>query len=67
MIPTFFLIASRRKVPVGACSTLFMTTGISGLVYSLSEIFNWLRFSRRHPQQPKINVTGEVEDAEIVD
>ena len=50
--------------PTGARNTAFMIIGISSLVYAVSELINWFKFTRRKPQKP---VSDDIEDAKIIE
>ena len=41
-----------------------MIIGISSLVYAVSELINWFKFTRRKPQKP---VSDDIEDAKIIE
>lgn len=44
----------------------YMVVGISCLVYALSELVNWFRFTRIRPKHPVSGKLRQVEDAEIL-
>lgn len=66
VIPSLILIAGVVALfnPTGVRNTAFMIIGISSLVYAVSELVNWFKFSRRRPQRPMDN---DIEDAKIVE
>jgi len=50
-------------------STAFIIIGITSLVYAVSELINWFKFTRLRPKAP---VTGsksddDIEDAKIIE
>ena len=51
VVPVLILLAGLFALfnPVGVRSTLFIIIGISCMVYACTELFNWLKFSRRRP------------------
>lgn len=50
--------------PVGVRNTAFLIIGITSIVYAVTELINWFRFTNR---KPKTSMHREVEDAEIVE
>ncbi|MEG1562960.1 MAG: DUF308 domain-containing protein, partial [Bacteroides sp.] len=50
--------------PAGVRHTVLIVIGLTSLVYALSELINWFRFSRL---RPKTFVNNEIEEAEIID
>lgn len=66
MIPILILLAGVVALfnPTDARNTAFMIIGVSSLVYAVSELVNWFKFSRRRPKTP---LKGEIEEAEIVE
>ena len=55
--------------PTGVRSTAFIIIGITSLVYAVSELINWFKFTRLRPKAP---VTGsksddDIEDAKIIE
>lgn len=67
IVPVLILIAGIVSLfnPTGARNTAFMIIGISSLVYAVSELINWFKFSRRRPKTPVSN--DDVEDAKIIE
>ena len=53
--------------PTGARNTAFIIIGISSLVYSLSELINWFKFTRRRPKNPITPDDEDIEDAKIIE
>lgn len=68
LIPSLILIAGLVALfnPTGARNTAFMIIGISSLVYAVSELVNWFKFSRRRPKTP-MGGGHEIEDAKIIE
>lgn len=69
LIPSLILIAGIIALfnPAGARNTAFIIIGISSLVYSISELVNWFRFTRRRPKMPDSRNGSDVEDAKIIE
>ena len=70
VVPVLILLAGLFALfyPLEARSTVFIILGVSSLVYALSELVNWLGFSRRRPKAPvPPRDDADVEDAQIVD
>lgn len=70
VVPILILLAGLFALfnPLGARSTAFIVIGVSSLVYALSELVNWFRFSRRRPKDTPLPGQGsDVVDAEIVE
>lgn len=73
IVPMLILIAGLIALfnPTGVRSTAFIIIGISSLVYAVSELINWFKFTRRRPQVPVTSSqvasdNDNVEDAEII-
>lgn len=68
IVPTLILIAGLVALfnPTGAINTAFMIIGVSSLVYAISELVNWFKFSRRRPKMPMGGV-ADIEDAKIIE
>ena len=66
VVPSLILLAGIVALfnPTGARNTAFMIIGISSLVYAVSELINWFKFTRRKPQRP---VSDDIEDAKIIE
>lgn len=64
VVPVLILLAGAVALfnPTGTRSTVFILIGATCLVYALSELVNWLKFTRKRPLPGR-----DVEDAEIVD
>ena len=69
LIPSLILIAGIVALfnPTGARNTAFIIIGISSLVYSLSELINWFKFTRRRPKNPITPDDEDIEDAKIIE
>lgn len=69
LVPSLILIAGIIALfnPSGARNTAFIIIGISSLVYSISELVNWFRFTRRRPNTPDSRNDDDIEDAKIID
>lgn len=67
VIPVLILIAGIVALfnPTGARNTAFIIIGVSSLIYAVSELVNWFKFSRRRPKMPVKN--DDIEDAEIIE
>lgn len=50
--------------PTGARNTAFLIIGITSIVYAVTELINWFRFTNRKPQTP---VRRDIEDATIIE
>lgn len=68
LVPSLILIAGLIALfnPTGVQNTALMIIGISSLVYAVSELVNWFKFSRRRPKTPKGGGTM-IEDAKIIE
>lgn len=66
VVPSLILLAGIVALfnPTGARNTAFMIIGISSLVYALSELINWFKFTRLKPQKP---MSEDIEDAKIIE
>lgn len=69
VVPTLILIAGLVALfnPMGVRSTVFVLIGVSSLVYAVSELVNWFKFTRRRPNFHQPEKHGEIEEAEIVE
>lgn len=76
VVPVLILAAGLVSLfnPIGARSTVFIVIGITSLVYALSELVNWFKFTRRRPI-PQARTShpstfqqqdDDVEDAQII-
>ncbi|NDW13441.1 DUF308 domain-containing protein [Bacteroides sp. 214] len=61
LLAGLFILLSPRD----SQETIFIIAGISVLVYALSELFNYLRFTNRKPTV--IDKKGDIEDAHILE
>lgn len=50
--------------PTDARNTAFLIIGIASIVYAVSELINWFRFTKRKPKTP---VRTNIEDATIIE
>lgn len=73
VVPVLILIAGLIALfnPTGVRSTAFIIIGVTSLVYAVSELINWFKFTRLRPKTPvagsKFSGTDDnVEDAEII-
>lgn len=73
VVPVLILIAGIFALvnPTGVQKTAFIIIGVSSLVYALSELVNWSKFTRRRPKTPiapasPIEADDAIEDAEII-
>ena len=72
VVPVLILLAGLIALfnPTGVRSTAFIIIGITSLVYAVSELINWFKFTRLRPKAP---VTGDktsdvdIEDAKIIE
>ena len=72
VVPVLILLAGLIALfnPTGVRSTAFIIIGITSLVYAVSELINWFKFSRLRPKAP---VAGDktsdvdIEDAKIIE
>ena len=69
LVPSLILIAGIVALfnPTGARNTAFIIIGVSSLVYTLSELINWFKFSRRRPKAPSSRSNNDIEDAKIIE
>ena len=72
LIPSLILIAGIVALfnPTGVRNTAFIIIGISSLVYSLSELINWFKFTRRRPKTQNVHDDDDdddIEDAQILE
>lgn len=69
LVPSLILIAGIVALfnPTGARNTAFIIIGVSSLVYTLSELINWFKFSRRRPKTPSSHSNDDIEDAKIIE
>ena len=71
LIPSLILIAGIVALfnPTGVRNTAFIIIGISSLVYSLSELINWFKFTRRRPKPQNVHDDDDddIEDAQILE
>lgn len=72
VVPVLILLAGLIALfnPTGVRSTAFIIIGITSLVYAVSELINWFKFTRLRPKAP---VAGDktsdvdIEDAKIIE
>ncbi len=66
IVPVLILIAGIVSLfdPTGARSTVFIIIGVSSIIYAVSELFNWFRFTRHRPKSVK---KVDIEDAQIIE
>ncbi len=66
IVPVLIVVAGVVSLfdPTGARSTVFIIIGVTGILYALSELFNWFKFSRHRPKTVK---KAEIEDAQIIE
>lgn len=74
VVPVLILIAGLIALfnPTGVRSTAFIIIGISSLIYAVSELINWFKFSRRRPKTPitsgkAAKEEDDIEDAQIIE
>lgn len=69
LVPSLILIAGIISLfnPTGARNTVFVIIGISSLVYAVSELINWFKFTRRRPKTPTSHSDDDIEDAKIIE
>ena len=69
-VPGGFYVVPVLILLAGVRSTAFIIIGITSLVYAVSELINWFKFTRLRPKAP---VTGgkadddDIEDAKIIE
>lgn len=68
VVPVLILVAGLIALfnPTGVRQTAFIIIGISSLVYAVSELLNWFRFTRRRPREVEGIRTDDISDAEIL-
>ena len=69
VVPLLILIAGVVTLfnPTGVRSTAFIIIGVTCLVYALSELVNWIKFSSRRPMPKDMETMKDsAEDAEIL-
>lgn len=66
IVPVLILLAGLTSLfnPTGARNTVFIIIGVSSIIYALSELVNWFKFSRRRPRK---TTSGDIEDAKIIE
>lgn len=64
VVPVLILIAG--IISLFNPSGVFMIIGISSIVYALSDLLNWFKFSRRRQKMPS-KEDSNIEDAEIIE
>lgn len=74
VVPVLILIAGLIALfnPTGVRSTAFIIIGISSLIYAVSELINWFKFTRRRPKTPitsgkTAKEEDNIEDAQIIE
>lgn len=74
VVPVLILIAGLIALfnPTGVRSTAFIIIGISSLIYAVSELINWFKFTRRRPKTPitsgkTAKEEDDIEDAQIIE
>lgn len=71
VVPVLILLAGLVALfnPTGVRTTAFLIIGISSLVYAVSELVNWFRFTRLRPKAPVAGskASGDIEDAKIIE
>ena len=68
VVPILILLAGIIALfnPTGVRNTAFIIIGISSLIYSLTELINWFKFTRRRPK-PDTHRNDDIEDAKIIE
>lgn len=73
VVPVLILLAGLVALfnPTGVRSTAFIIIGVTSLIYAVSELINWFKFTRRRPKTPvaaakAAKADDDVEDAEII-
>lgn len=66
VLPVLILVTGLITLfnPVSARHTILIIIGVTCLIYALTELVNWFKFSRKRPAHPS---KGHIEDAEIID
>lgn len=74
VVPVLILIAGLVALfnPTGVRSTAFIIIGVTSLVYAVSELINWFKFTRLRPKTPVAGnkpsgADDSIEDAEIIE
>lgn len=74
VVPVLILIAGLIALfsPTGVRSTAFIIIGVTSLVYAVSELINWFKFTRLRPKTPVAGnkpsgADDSIEDAEIIE
>lgn len=74
IVPVLILLAGLVALfnPTKAQSTAFIIIGVSSLVYAVSELVNWFKFTSRRPKVPVApeaasKADDAIEDAEIIE
>lgn len=73
IVPVLILLAGLVALfnPTGAQATAFIIIGVSSLVYAVSELINWFKFTRRRPKASVVPEASKaddaIEDAEIIE
>ena len=66
ILPALILLAGLLILfnPVEARNTAFLIIGISSLIYAMTEMINWFRFTNR---KPKVPMRSDIEEATIIE
>ena len=71
VVPVAILLAGLVALfnPTGVRSTAFIIIGITSLVYAVSELINWFKFTRLRPKAPVAGSKSDddIEDAKIIE
>ncbi len=74
IVPVLILIAGLIALfnPTGVRSTAFIIIGVSSIIYAVSELINWFKFTRLRPKTPissgkAAKEDDNIEDAEIIE
>ncbi len=65
VVPVLILLAGLLSLfnPTDARHTVFIIIGVSAIIYAVSELVNWFKFTRHRPRPVK----GDIEDAKIIE
>jgi hypothetical protein len=69
VVPTLILLAGLFSVayPSDVREDVFMVLGVTSLVFAVSELINWIKFTRKRPAVTTVSLTEESADSKTED
>jgi uncharacterized membrane protein HdeD (DUF308 family) len=69
VVPTLILLAGLFSVayPSDVREDVFMVLGVTALVFAVSELINWIKFTRKRPAVTTVSLTEESADSKTED